>query len=66
MMKTITIAVLAVAMSAGLAQAHKHYVPACAMGQATAATCSCGTVVAGKRLICHKGQWCHINSGCTS
>jgi hypothetical protein len=65
MMKTITVALLALAMSAGLVQAHRHYVPACAMGKAATATCSCGTVT-GKRLICHKGQWCHTNSACTS
>jgi hypothetical protein len=66
MMKTITVAFLAIAVSAGMAQAHhRHYVPACASGHAVAATCSCGTA-AGKQLLCHKGQWCHTNWSCTA
>ncbi len=69
MMKTITVAFLAIAMSAGMAQArmvlHRHVTPACALGHAAATTCACGTA-AGKPLLCHKGQWCHTNWSCTS
>jgi hypothetical protein len=68
MIKTITVALLAIAMSAGLAQArigHKHVIPGCALGHPVAATCACGTA-ANHPLLCHKGQWCHTNWSCTS
>ncbi len=61
-MKTFAIALLAIAMSVGVAQAkgmkHKHMIPACAEGQQAAATCACGTAD-GHPMLCHKGQWCH-------
>jgi hypothetical protein len=67
MLKAFAVALLAIAMSVGLAQAaatfslgmHKHRVPACTVGQQAAVTCSCGTATNGKPLLCQKGQWCH-------
>jgi hypothetical protein len=61
MLKTCAVVLLAIAMSAGLAQAkgHKHTIPGCAVGQPAAATCACGTAANGKPLLCQKGQWCH-------
>jgi hypothetical protein len=63
MLKTFAVALLATAMSVGLAQAkghmHKGMIPGCAEGQRAAATCSCGTAANGQPLLCQKGQWCH-------
>jgi hypothetical protein len=63
MLKTFAVALLAIAMSVGLAEAkgrmHKHVIPGCAVGQQAAATCACGTAANGKPLLCQKGQWCH-------
>jgi hypothetical protein len=72
-MKTITIALLAIAMSAGVAQAraghswigHKHMIPGCDLGHPAAATCACG-MVTSRALMCQRGQWCHTNWACTS
>ncbi len=62
MLKTFAVALLAIAMSVGLAQAkaRMHKVPGCAEGKQATATCACGTVASGaKPLLCQKGQWCH-------
>ena len=61
MLKTVAIALLAIGMSVGWAQAkgHKHTIPGCTVGQQAAATCACGTAANGKPLLCKKGQWCH-------
>jgi hypothetical protein len=69
MPKTFALALFAIALSAGSAQAaasfslgmarHKHTIPGCIMGQQAAATCACGTAADGKPLLCQKGQWCH-------
>jgi hypothetical protein len=72
MLKTCAVALLAIAMSIGLAQAHytghkhRHMIPGCAMGQPAAATCACGTAANHRPLLWHKGQWCHTNQACTS
>jgi hypothetical protein len=44
MLKTSTVALLAIAMSAGSAQAKGH---------------NCGTAANGRPLLCQKGPWCH-------
>jgi hypothetical protein len=61
MLKTFVVALLAIAMSVGLAQAkgHKHTIAGCAVGQQAAGTCACGTAANGRPLLCQKGQWCH-------
>jgi hypothetical protein len=64
MLKTLTVAALLIAMSAGVAQAkgHKHMMmSACIDGQQATAACACGTAAApGTRpAVCQKGQWCH-------
>jgi hypothetical protein len=71
MLKTFGVALLAIGMSAGMAQAaaafslgmarqgHKHTIPGCTMGQQAAVTCACGTRTNGKPSLCQKGQWCH-------
>ena len=57
MLKTCSVALLAIAMSVGVAQARRlHVIPACAVGQPTAWTCNCSS---GKPpVLCHRGQWC--------
>jgi len=66
MLKTLTIAVLSIVMSAGVVQAknhmHKHMMmSACIEGQQATATCACGTTAApgARPIVCQKGQWCH-------
>jgi hypothetical protein len=61
MLKTFAIAMLAIGMSAGLAQAkgHKHMIPACGEGKQATATCACGSAANGRPLLCEKGKWCH-------
>ena len=61
MLKTLTVALLAVGMSVGLAQAkvHKQRIAACGEGKQATATCACGIGAGGKPLLCQKGQWCH-------
>jgi hypothetical protein len=55
MLKTCSVALLAIAMSIGVAQA--RMIPACAVGQPTARLCNCSS---GKPpVLCHRGQWCH-------
>jgi hypothetical protein len=69
MLKTFAVALLATAMSVGLAEAKgaKHKAPPkalpyCEMEQQTKATCACGP---GK-MVCPKGMWCHtFTSTCT-
>jgi hypothetical protein len=69
MMKTITVALLVIATSAGLAQARTPHRPrfhACANWQQAAAKCVCGTAANHLPLVCLKGQWCHPSQACTS
>jgi hypothetical protein len=72
MLKTFAVALLAIALPVGLAQAHgmghhmhRHMIAGCAMGQPAAATCACGTAANHRPLLCHKGQWCHPSQACT-
>jgi hypothetical protein len=77
MLKTCSVVLLALAMSVGLADArvsHRHMIPGCAVGQPAAAKCACGMLpspaqsrAANHRpLLCHPGQWCHPDRGCTA
>jgi hypothetical protein len=63
MLKACAVALLAIAMSVGLAEAkgkgRMHQIPGCTVGQQAAATCACGTAANGRPLLCQKGQWCH-------
>ena len=54
MLRTFAAALLAIAMSVGLAQAkgHRQRTPLCAVGQQATATCACGVGLSGQ-------QWCH-------
>jgi hypothetical protein len=73
MLKTYSIVLLALAMSIGVAQA-RHVIRGCAVGQPAAAKCACGMLpspaqsrAANHRpLLCHPGQWCHPDRGCTA
>jgi hypothetical protein len=72
MLKTLAVALLAIAVPVALAQAHgmghhmhRHMIPGCAMGQPAAATCACGAAANHRPLLCHKGQWCHPSQACT-
>jgi hypothetical protein len=56
MLKTCSVALLAIAMSIGVAQA-RHVIPGCAVGQPTAWKCNCGSAAAP--VLCRRGQWCH-------
>ena len=60
MLKPLAVALFAMAMSVGLAQAkgHKQRTPMCAEGQQATATCFCGVTVGGHPVLCQKGQWC--------
>jgi hypothetical protein len=66
-LKTFAVAILAIGMSAGLAEAKGHAakpkaLPYCEMEQQTKATCSCGP----GNVMCPKGMWCHtFTSTCT-
>jgi hypothetical protein len=65
MPKTFALALLAISLSAGSAQAaasfslgmarHKHAIPGCIMGQQAVATCACGTAADGKRVALSEG-----------
>jgi len=61
MLKTFAVALFAMVMFVGLAQAkgHKHAVPPCAEGKQATATCACGEARGGGLMLCQKGQWCH-------
>ena len=59
MLRTFAVALLAIAISVGLAEARtKRMIPACVEGKQAAAPCACGTD-AGRPLVCQRGQWCH-------
>ena len=76
MSKKFAVALIALAMSVGMAHAaamtHKPMhmrmhmrIGPCADNAAATHTCICGTAK-GKASVCHKGQWCHAFSGaCT-
>jgi hypothetical protein len=53
MLRTFAVALLAIVMSAGLAQANGHI---------------CGTAANGRPLLYQKGQWCHdpVLRACTA
>src|SRR5215831_431626 len=57
MLRTFAVALLAIAMSVGLAQAkvHKH-MPGCIMGQPATATCLCGVSFTRQPVLCQKGN----------
>jgi hypothetical protein len=65
MLKSFSVAMLAIAMSVGVAQAkshpHKMMMSACIDGQQASATCACGPAAApgARPTVCQKGQWCH-------
>jgi hypothetical protein len=61
MLRTFAVALLAIAMSVGLAQAkgHRQRTPLCAVNQQATATCLCGVALTGQPVLCQKGQWCH-------
>ena len=66
MLKAFSVALFAIAMSVGLAQAkrhmHKQMVPTCAEGQQATASCVCGPA----KTPCPKGHWCHARTSyCT-
>jgi hypothetical protein len=67
MLKTFTVAMLAIGMSVGLAEAKGHMakpkaMPSCQTEQQAKATCACGPA----KTACQKGQWCHaFVSACT-
>ena len=60
MLKTFAVALFAMAISVGLAQAkgHKH-LPACAEGKQATGTCACSQARGGGLMLCKKGQWCN-------
>ena len=58
MLRTFAVALLAIGMSVGLAEA-KARTPRCAEGQQATATCFCGVAIGGQPVLCQKGQWCH-------
>ena len=72
-LKTFSVAILAIAMSVGVAQAKGHMhkqmmMSACIDGQQASATCACGTAAApgARPTVCQKGQWCHsVAHACT-
>jgi hypothetical protein len=75
MLRTLSVVVLALAKSVGFADArHRHTIPGCAVGQPAAAKCACGMLpspaqsraVSHRPLLCHPGQWCHPERGCTA
>ena len=77
MLRTLSVVVLALTMSVGLAEArrhHHHVVPPCTPGAPAAAKCVCGMLpspaqsraVSHRPLLCHPGQWCHPSQGCTA
>ncbi len=66
MLKTFAIALFAVSLSVGLAQAkgamHKKTLAACQTEQQAKDTCACGPA----KMTCQKGMWCHaFTSACT-
>ena len=68
MLRAFAVALLAIAMSVGFAQARLR-TPICVEGQQATATCICGVrSLGGQPLLCRKGQYCHGWSigGCVS
>lgn len=70
MLRTFAVALLAIAMSAGMADAkgHKQKAPPkaslayCQTDQEAKANCACGP----SKMPCGKGMWCHaFSSTCT-
>ena len=59
MLKIFAVALFAIGMSVGLAEAKGQKIPGCALGRQATAPCNCGRGANGKPLICQKGQWCH-------
>jgi hypothetical protein len=64
MLKTFAIAMLAISMSVGLAQAkghmHKHmFLSACTPEGQASSICLCGTGANVKPVMCQPGEWCH-------
>jgi len=62
MLKTLTMALFAIGMSVGVANAthgHKRMMAACPGFQQATARCLCGTGAGAAPTICEKGQWCH-------
>jgi hypothetical protein len=59
MLRTFGVALFAVAMSVGLAQAKGQRTPMCAEGKQATATCLCGVGSTRQAVLCQKGQWCH-------
>jgi hypothetical protein len=58
MLRIFAVALFAIGMSVGLAQAKgtmHRMMPVCGEGQQAAATCICGP----SKTMCKKGQWCH-------
>lgn len=57
MLKTFAIALVAIAMSVGLAEAKgaKKVTPTCTPELQATAKCACGPA----KMMCKKGQWCH-------
>jgi hypothetical protein len=62
MLKTFAVAIFAIGMSIGAANAthaHEPMMASCAEGQQATARCLCGTGAGAAKSICEKGQWCH-------
>jgi hypothetical protein len=68
MLKIFAVALLAIPLSVGSAQAmtkgHGHALPACSDGQQAKAACVCGTKDKSKH--CSKDEYCHAFSGTCS
>ena len=59
MLKTCYVALLAIAVPIGVAQA-RHVIPGCVVGQPAARICNCHS--GHPPLLCHRGQWCRPSS----
>ena len=58
MLRTFAVALLAIAVSVGLAQAkgHKHTIPNCIVGKQATATCHCGVTLTNQPVLCQRGN----------
>ena len=66
MLKTFSVVLLTLAMSAGFADAgDRNTIPGCAVGKRATAKCVCG-MRAFRPLLCRPGQWCHPSGWCTT
>jgi len=66
MLKTFSVVLLTLAMSAGFADARdRNTIPGCAVGKRATAKCVCG-MRAFRPLLCRPGQWCHPSGWCTT